>query len=109
MWGRRHTESQDLSLNSLTGSLDHTKEMQASVNHKGDIWDLPKPVAKLTCAFGRMTKRFLGNDLFPKKLLSWVERRRRRKTSSESGSGQGAWPELLRGSGADHRLVLAKC
>lgn len=105
----------------LCGAGDTLKARIWALIHLQGVWITPRKcrpqsATKVTsgiyqspCAFGRMTKRFLGNDLFPKKLLSWVERRRRRKTSSESGSGQGAWPELLRGSGADHRLVLAKC
>ena len=82
-------------------SCAHLGLADLSGNLKGDIWDLPKPMAKLTCTFGRMT------HFFPKWLLSWVEEEEE-KNNCESGSGRGERPELLQGSGAYHWLVLAK-
>ena len=82
-------------------SWAHLGPADLSVNPKGDIWDLPKPVAKLICTSGRTT------HFFPQSSCCHVWKKKK-KTNCESGSGRGEWPELLRGSGAYHWLVLAK-
>lgn len=74
-------------------SWAHVGPADLSVNLKGDIWDLPKPVAKPICASGRTTHFFP-----PKSLLSCVEKEEKNPTVSlevDGVSGQSCCGDLV--------------
>lgn len=77
-------------------SWSHLGAAGLSVSLKGDIWDLPKPVAKLTCAFGRMLS---GKFFFPKEVVvhGWKEGEERAALSlAVAGvSGQSCCRDLV--------------